>query len=291
MILDADHAVLRLQDPRTRRYRVASYFGSADDALQPRLFELDKRVSIEAIRRRAPFSVRDLASDSKFSAWAGEFTSLISAPLAVGGEVVGTVSIYDKVAIDRFFVGRFDDEDLHVFAKFVSYVERSVANARAHSEARALGHFDAETGLPNARYFAARVHEEITRAGDRERALALMTCSIVNSPANGNPLRPHTAHRARAATVEALASVLRDFDVLARVDDACFAVLLPEPGLEPAERAAEVARRTAERVRRDDALNDPVPVELAFGYAVHPGDGADPDALLARAREPRIRML
>ncbi len=32
MILEADHAILRLQDPTTRRYSIRSYFGAAEGA-------------------------------------------------------------------------------------------------------------------------------------------------------------------------------------------------------------------------------------------------------------------
>lgn len=291
MILDADHAVLRLQDPRTLRYRVASYFGSADDALQPRLFELDKLVSIDTIKRRTAFLVRELSGDSKLAPFASDFTSLISAPLKSGGGVIGTVAIYDKVAIDRFFVGRFTDEDMHVFARFVSYVERSITNARAHADARTHGSIDSETGLQSARHFEARLREELARARDRHAALALATCTIANTDRLDDSPRPQHAHKVRLAIAEALRAALRDFDVLARLDETRFAVLLPEPGSDPAERVSELARKVADRIRRDEPLNDPVPIELAFGYAIHPIDGDEVDGLLTRARQPRIRMM
>jgi GAF domain-containing protein len=291
MILDADHAVLRLQDPRSRRYRVASYLGSADDALQPRLFELDKQVAIEAIKRRTSFAVRELARDSKWAAFGEDFTSLISAPLKSAGDVVGTVSVYDKVAIDRFFVGRFTDEDVQVFSRLVSYVERAVANAQAHEEARAHSSFDSATGLPNARYVESRLREELARCHGRERALAVAVCRIENADALEAAPRPHQLHRVRLATADALRIMLRDFDVVGCLDDTHFAVLLPEPGEEPADRVAGLARGVAEYVHHDAALNEPVPVELAFGYALHPDDGKTAEALLARAREPRIRRV
>lgn len=291
MILDADHAILRLRDPKTRRYRVSSYFGSADDSGQPRLFELDKLVSIETIRRRTVLFVRDLSRDSKFAPFAGDFTSLISAPLKVDGEVIGTVSIYDKVAIDRFFVGQFDEEDGHVFGRFVAYVERAIANASAHEAARVHSNFDGETGLPNATYLARRIREEIARAGERPHAFALATCAIENESALASPDRPHGVHRARMAVCDALRAELRDFDVPGRLDDGRFAALLPDPGPDAAERVAELARAVADRIRRDDSLNSPVRVELAFGYAIHGEGDASESELLSRAGEARIRMV
>jgi hypothetical protein len=52
-----------------------------------------------------------------------------------------------------------------------------------------------------------------------------------------------------------------------------------------------VARSVADDVAKDEALNTPVRVALAFGYAAHPAEGADHPALLERARVPRIRKV
>ena len=90
---------------------------------------------------------------------------------------------------------------------------------------------------------------------------------------------------------EALGAFLRGFDVLGRTDDGEFTVLMPDPGLAPGERVFALARAVADAIAKDDRLNDPVRVALAFGYAVHPSDGADRESLLTRAAEPRIRMV
>ena len=61
---------------------------------------------------------------------------------------------------------------------------------------------------------------------------------------------------------------------------------MPEPGHEPAERIAALARGVAEEMAAEDEE-----IELVFGYAVHPKDGSDAEALLAAAASPRIRMV
>ena len=45
---------------------------------------------------------------------------------------------------------------------------------------------------------------------------------------------------------EALRTHLRDFDVVGRTADGEFLVLLPEPGLEPEDRVAALARAVAD---------------------------------------------
>jgi GGDEF domain-containing protein len=90
---------------------------------------------------------------------------------------------------------------------------------------------------------------------------------------------------------EALRAHLRDFDVLGRTDPGEFTVLLPDPGFSPGEKVFALARAVADDVSKDDALNDPVRVALAFGYGLHPAEGTDRESLLERARQPRIRMV
>jgi GGDEF domain-containing protein len=90
---------------------------------------------------------------------------------------------------------------------------------------------------------------------------------------------------------EALRAHLRDFDVLGRTGDEEFLALLPDPGPSPEDRIAGLARGVADDVAKDDRVNQPVRVALAFGYAIHPADGASRAELEARARVARIRMV
>jgi GAF domain-containing protein len=291
MILEADHVVLRLQDPQTSRYVIRSYFGPADGRQQERLFRLDKQVSVDAIVRRTARLVRDAESEPNLSALHGDIRSLLSAPLKRDGQVVGTLSAYDKVATDRFYAGRFNDDDLQIFTRFVSYVERAVTSCLFQAGVRQHKNFDEETGLPNEGYIAKRIHEEITRSVGREGALAVAVCRIDNLDEVARHANPAQAHRVVLRTADALRSHLRDFDVLGRTKPGEFTVLLPEPGRSPGERVFALARAVADAISKDDALNDPVRIALAFGYAVHPTDGPDRETLFARARDPRIRMV
>lgn len=291
MILEADHAILRLQDPTTRRYSIRSYFGAAEGPAQEALFRLDKAVTVDAIRRRAPHLIQDASLDPKLGELVDEMRSVLSAPIKRNGEVIGSLTVYDKVALDRFFASRFDDEDLQVFGRFVSYVERALDHALSHRENQQHRNFDEETGLPNEVYLDKRLGEEIARAAGREDALVVTVCKLENRAeltAEGG-----AAHVGRVVTLlsEALQTNLRAFDVLARIGRDEFAVLMPEPGRSPGERVFELARAVADAVSKNEALNHPVRIGLAFGYGVHPADGDDREPLLAHAREPRIRMV
>jgi len=291
MILEADHSILRLQDPTTRRYSIRSYFGAAEGAAQEALFRLDKAVTVDAIRRAAPHLIRDASLDPTLSEYSSEMRSVLTAPLKRAGQVVGSISVYDKVALDRFFASCFDDEDLQLFGRLVSYVERAIDHALSHREHQQHRNFDEETGLPNESYLAQRLQEEISRAAGRENSLALCVCRLENREELDTEAGAAHVGRVIQRLAEALRSQLRDFDVLGRLDRDEFAVLMPEPGRTPGERVFELARAVADTISKDEALNQPVRVGLAFGYGVHPADGDDRDSLLAHARTPRIRMV
>ena len=121
--------------------------------------------------------------------------------------------------------------------------------------------------------------------------MALATCRIDNLQEIEHARDADFARRVLQAGADALRAHLRDFDVAGRTGDAEFTILLPEPGFSPSERVFALARSVADDISKDDSLNDPVRVALAFGYAVHPEEGSDHDSLLDRAREPRIRMV
>lgn len=291
MILEGDHAILRLQDPTTRRYSIRSYFGAADGEAQEALFRLDKAVTVDTIRRRAAHLIQDASLEPQLGEFIDEIRSVLSAPIKRNGEVVGTLAVYDKVALDRFFASRFDDEDLQVFGRFISYVERALDHALSHRENRQNRNFDEETGLPNDNYLGKRLSEEIARAAGRENALALCVCKLENRAELTAEAGATHVGRIIALLAESLKTHLREFDVLARIDRDEFAVLMPEPGRTPGERVFELARAVADEVSKNESLNQPLRIGLAFGYGVHPTDGDDRESLIRHAREPRIRMV
>jgi diguanylate cyclase (GGDEF)-like protein len=259
--------------------------------MQERLFRMDKHVSVDVLRRRSPLLVRDVDADAELAACESDVRSLLAAPLSREGQPIGTLALYDKIAPDRFTPGRFGPDDLKLLEQFISYLERALATALLHARVRQLRHFDEETGLPNEAQLGRRIDEELARAGNRDGALALAVARIENLSeleAQGDPRRTQKLVR---CIVEALRQNARDFDVLARLGPAEFAVLLPEPGSAPGERVASLARGVAEEISKDESLNHPTRVSLSFGYASAPADGRDRRALLERARVARIHMV
>jgi diguanylate cyclase (GGDEF)-like protein len=291
MILEADHAILRLKDQETGRFVIRSYHGSADGPLQEKLFQLDKRVSVDAIKRRAAFAVREVSADPSLAEFGADVRSFVASPLKHEGQLIGTLAIYDKIAPDGFHASVFREDDIQIFTRFVSYAERAVANAELYSAVKRHGSVDAETGLPNETYLEQRLAEEIARAKGRDGALALIVCQIENWGRISREADTEQATRIVRHTAEALRRHVRDFDLVARTGDAAFSVMLPDPASPAEETVSKLARNVAEEVSGDDRINTPVRIALAFGFALYPNHGAEREALRKHAALPRIRMV
>ncbi|MDJ0785851.1 MAG: GAF domain-containing protein [Myxococcota bacterium] len=290
LILDADHAVLRLQDPETRRYVIRSYYGSADGRTQERLFRLDKQVAVDSLKLRAPRLVRHVDEVPAYVERDGGASSVMSAPLARQGAMVGTLSLYDKIRPDAFHAGPFRDDDFQIFNRWVSYVERALDGALSWSRSQQHKSFDEETGLPNADYLARRVEQEVARAATRPGSLCVATCRIENFASIRQRGDAGHVERLLQKLASSLREQLRDFDVLARSADDEFAMLLPEPGNSEA-RVTELARSVADQFAKEERWSRPERPALAFGHAVHPADGESGPALMERARQARIRLI
>ena len=291
MVLEADHSVLRVRDEQTGRFVIRSYFGSASGPLQEQLFRLDKQICVDTIKRRAPKLICDLHTQGDRVADEVGVKSVIAAPLMHEGSVIGALALYDKVAPDRFSTASFHEEDLELFGKFAKYLERAITSALTHARTRRFRNFDEETGVPNTAYLDKRIREEITRSNGRADALAIAICRIENLDAIESAANAEKSRGVVQCTVDALRPHIRAFDVVGRTGHSEFTVLLPDPGRDPAERIFALAHAVADAVARNEAVNQPERVAIAFGYAVYPSDGDEREALFERARVPRIRMV
>ena len=278
LILDAEHVIVRALDTERRSFRVRCHFGAASGPLDDALVQLDRRVAREALRRRAVLGGSDLALGD---ADRGETRALLVAPLAYGGRALGTLAVYDK----RAPAGpHFDALDRELLLRLAAVPARALASALpSESPSDAKGE-----RLLSFAHFARRIDEEIARAAASAAdayAFALVTCRIEN----WDELPGELATRIARNTQAAFTAQLRSFDVATRTAPAALCALLPIPGATASEHVARLARGVAEAVAKDD--DDAQRVALGFGYALYADDGETRTDLLARAAEPRIRML
>jgi diguanylate cyclase (GGDEF)-like protein len=203
-------------------------------------------------------------------------------PLVVDGEMLGglTVAAPEPDA--------FDDSEMALLADLADDLAYGIANLRTrarHQESQqiitALAYLDPVTGLPNRLYLCERLETAMQAAREQHRTLALLHLDVGRFNEINKVLGFRAGEDLLLALVRRLAREVREPEMLARVGETEFVVLLPEGG---GESAIKFAQRLA------NGLHEPIDVaglmvdpSVAIGIALFPGHAADAAALLRRA--------
>jgi len=148
---------------------------------------------------------------------------------------------------------------------------------------------DPETSAYTFAYFGDVAGREIDRAARHARRFSLLTISVDGIEAISDKATPDLRLAIRRTVTDAVLAGVRDSDVLARVEDDEFYLLLPETGLlgALAARRRITARFAAvselSTLMKNAGLEDH-PLDLVCGIAVYPQDGADLGRLLRVSR-------
>jgi two-component system cell cycle response regulator len=162
----------------------------------------------------------------------------------------------------------------------------ALRNARRFTALERVGLRDRETGAYNLAYFVDYAGKEFYKARRYGRAFSLVVLAVDNAEALRRSAGRDLWRRAVRDLVAAVTRVVRDADILARVSEGEYYVLLPETD---AFGALMFLRRAAEEIRREPTVrqvDELGPLLLSMGAAAFPRDGEDFDQLLhwARAR-------
>ncbi|HWS16213.1 MAG TPA: diguanylate cyclase [Candidatus Methylomirabilis sp.] len=283
LILEAETCVIRLLDPLTGKFGIREYYGMKSEGEQKDLFLMDKKAVTMVLKGEPSVLVRDAAQETGWRDFAGVARTLACVPLHGDGEILGTVTIFDKFPHKTFFPSSFTPEDLATFGKFLRYAEKAVTNAIAYERNERLKNLDESTSLPTLKYFQERLLNEISRAKRFERRLVLMICEIQAHVPAGPPSRASRGDWVMKRVAKAIRASLREYDIVARISEGKFGMILPEaedgkisaiPRIKKAIAAeAEEIRRRAKGAR----------VEVRFGHAAFPEDGDDHEKLIFKS--------
>jgi diguanylate cyclase (GGDEF)-like protein len=157
----------------------------------------------------------------------------LAVPLPDEGARLGYLAVFTREAGRRF-----DESDLRGLEDLARRAGPAIANGRRFREARRLADIDALTGLHNRRYFYETLAREVARAHRYDRRLALIVLDLDGF----KDINDRIGHLAGDGVLaEAAARVLgavRSADIACRVGGDEFAVILPESGLDQAQRLA-----------------------------------------------------
>ncbi len=204
-------------------------------------------------------------------------------PLLADERPIGLLLMLDKLRED------FSERDQNIAATIAQFSAIALKNSRRFQALERMGVRDPGTSAFNLSYFIDYAGKEIYKARRYGRAFSLVHLVLDRFDFLREHLRPEVCHQITQKLSACLGRVVRDSDVLARVADPEYYVLLPETD---AMGVRSFIRRNQEafdadaflgRMARDYGLS------LTQGAATFPQDGEDFDELLATCREEMNR--
>lgn len=223
--------------------------------------------------------VRDPSSDERFSGRLDRMTgfdttSIVAVPLRAEGHVVGVIELVNQLE-ER----EFSSEEFQILEAFADFAAIAIHNARTHGELLESSRNDPLSGLRNSRYFLTCVEQAV----GREERFALVFFDMDRFKQLVDQHGHMSGSEALAEVGQVLRETLADDEIGCRFGGDEFAFLLPDvDGQGAAARAEALAATIRGRVfltaRGIDARLD-----ASFGWASHPEDGLEADALLRLA--------
>jgi diguanylate cyclase (GGDEF)-like protein len=176
--------------------------------------------------------------------------SLMAVPLKAGHEVLGVVSLSDRID------GRpFTHADMSALRALAAPAALALHRERARMEAESFAHaaaIDPVSGLFNRRYFHVRIEEELQRARRQDTPVALLMVDIDDFKAINDTFGHLVGDLVIGKIAEILRRSVRVFDVCTRFGGEEFAIVMPGSGHEDAMRVAERIRQRIEGFRSTD---------------------------------------
>jgi two-component system, cell cycle response regulator len=206
-------------------------------------------------------------------------------PLMADGEVAGLALLTDRAR------GLFGPEEQAVAGGIAEFAAIALKNARRFQTLERVGLRDRDTSAYNLSYFVDYAGKEFYKARRYNRQFALVVIAIDNLEQMRKEAGRDLFRTATRDLVTAVSRAMRDADILAKVADNEYYVLLPETdyfGALMFQRRAVAETRKEASLQR---LEERCPVLLSMGAASFPKDGQDFDELLhhcrARTQEQR----
>ncbi|MEK7871013.1 MAG: sensor domain-containing diguanylate cyclase, partial [Nitrospirota bacterium] len=211
------------------------------------------------------------------------YNSVLSLPLLWEEKIIGSLAMYNKLVYNSFSCTFFNEDDKEILEKYVQYVARALLNAQQYKDREALVTIDELTGLRNERYLKIRLPEEIRRADRYQRAISLVFMDVDKF----RDIVKGMQESARKEVIKKLAGIIREnfrnVDIIVRLEESKFAVLLPDTG----ERVKEAIQRMSGNLRsvkiKNVSTGNITPLQLMIGYSTYPYDSNDINTLIENA--------
>ena len=265
MIFDCEVSILHLMEDGALSIKATNRL--KEDSHKNILLDIDRNLCDLASQTGIPIIINDIADYVDiFLPTDFPYRTAMVIPFFSEGQLSGILSLYNKQSTEPFRATSFTEDDKELIDRFIPYVVKGINNARQYLETKSLITIDPDTGLRNERYLQIRFPEEIKRAKRYDRKISLLFFEV----------RPFTQD-----ILKDIANLVKDtfryIDVIVRLKDAKFAILLPDTG----DGVKEALKRLSINFEHIKEKNPDV--KLYAGYSIYPDDSEDIQELIKRA--------
>ena len=166
--------------------------------------------------------------------------------------------------------GSFDEESEQLAHWLAAQASIAIENERLHRTVKRQAITDELTQLANRRRFTETLAVEVRRAERFSDPLALVLADLDDFKQINDRYGHQTGDEVLRRFSDVLRENVRDFDLPVRYGGEEFAVLLPETGLDGAERLARRLQSALLHLRLPETGSDKPPVTASFGVASFP---------------------
>ncbi|MGB8931557.1 MAG: response regulator, partial [Anaeromyxobacteraceae bacterium] len=265
-VTDAQGVALWIADDRGN-LQLRGWRGLVDREALPAAVDPRDPAWVEWLRAAVPFQ-RDGQQEGE----------AFFAPLVADEEPVGLALVTLRAR------GRFGPEEHAAAGAVADFAAIGVKNARRFQALERVGLRDRDSGAYNLAYFVDYAGKEFYKARRYGRAFSLVVLSVDNVEQIRKEAGRDLQRRSARDLVNAVGRVVRDADILAKVSESEYYVLLPETDY---FGALMFVRRASEEIRKEESIRrieERCPFLLSMGAATFPKDGEDFDELLHWAR-------
>jgi len=275
--LSAQKANLMLYNPETERLEIKVVWGNIpthvrdainDGRMETKSFSVGEGVAGQAAQSRKPVRLNNRTEIKQVGR--NLVYSILSAPMIYGGEVVGVMTLTNKVKEDEEEalvldqLGRFGEEDEALLRSLADQAAVNLHKARLYSASIT----DRLTGLYNARHFESRLDGCVAQSIMESKPMALAVSDIDHFKRFNDTY----GHQAGDFVLAETARLLKESERLGNGDAAFryggeeFTMIFPETDVETAAALMEEYRQTVENTEfkyGDQTLHITVSVGLS----------------------------
>ena len=197
------------------------------------------------------------------------YRNLICLPLRQQDEWVGILSLYDRLSSNPLVPSGFTEEDLEILSKYSAYLSRALYQARKIENLENLPGTDPLSGFKNEKYFQARLSEELERAARHGRELGVVFVEIDRFQDVVSCFEAGTVKELVRVVGKMIFETFRNVDIIAKLTDNLFGVILPDTGKGLKEGIARLEKnmfRFGFKTQRGEL----VPIRFRYGWSYFP---------------------